>query len=73
VVPEERHEQYCLIVLGSEGRGEQVLKTDQDNALIIKDDVEWPDSQRTMDKLTHTLQQLGYPLCPGNVMFNNPE
>ncbi|CCN73537.1 putative signal-transduction protein containing cAMP-binding and CBS domains [Vibrio nigripulchritudo SFn118] len=73
VVPEERHEQCCLIVLGSEGRGEQVLKTDQDNALLIKDDVEWPDSQRTMDKLTHTLQQLGYPPCPGNVMVNNPE
>ncbi|MGL6070484.1 DUF294 nucleotidyltransferase-like domain-containing protein, partial [Craterilacuibacter sp.] len=26
----------CLIVMGSEGRGEQILKTDQDNALIIR-------------------------------------
>lgn len=25
----------CLVVMGSEGRGEQVLKTDQDNALIL--------------------------------------
>jgi CBS domain-containing protein len=26
-----------------------------------------------MNTLTHTLQQLGYPLCPGKVMVNNPE
>ena len=26
-----------------------------------------------MNDLTHTLQQLGYPLCPGNVMVNNPK
>jgi CBS domain-containing protein len=26
-----------------------------------------------MDQLTHTLQQLGYPLCPGDVMVNNPK
>ncbi|TXZ87841.1 hypothetical protein FXE50_04940, partial [Vibrio cholerae] len=24
------HDQCCLVVLGSEGRGEQILKTDQD-------------------------------------------
>ncbi len=28
----------CLIVMGSEGRGEQILKTDQDNALILSDE-----------------------------------
>ena len=26
-----------------------------------------------MAQLTHTLQQLGYPLCPGHVMVNNPK
>ncbi|MGR5542183.1 DUF294 nucleotidyltransferase-like domain-containing protein, partial [Vibrio campbellii] len=26
-----------------------------------------------MNTLTHTLQQLGYPLCTGNVMVNNPQ
>ena len=27
----------CLFVMGSEGRGEQILKTDQDNGLILRD------------------------------------
>ncbi|WP_260261245.1 DUF294 nucleotidyltransferase-like domain-containing protein [Vibrio intestinalis] len=73
IVPPALHDHCCLIVLGSEGRGEQILKTDQDNALIIKDGLEWHQCGAIMEKLTHTLQQLGYPLCPGNVMVNNPQ
>lgn len=72
-VPPALREDICLMVLGSEGRGEQILKTDQDNALIIRDGADLPQLQPTMDTLTHTLQQLGYPLCPGKVMVNNPE
>lgn len=73
VVPPALHDHCCLIVLGSEGRGEQILKTDQDNALIMKDGLEWEQCSSVMDELTRTLQQLGYPLCPGNVMVNNPQ
>ncbi|MGL6261256.1 DUF294 nucleotidyltransferase-like domain-containing protein [Vibrio sp. WXL210] len=73
VVPPALHDHCCLMVLGSEGRGEQILKTDQDNALIIRDGLEWEQCAAIMDKLTHTLQQLGYPLCTGQVMVNNPE
>ncbi len=72
VVPKSLHNHCCFIVMGSEGRGEQVLKTDQDNALIIKDNVDWPDIHTLMKKLTQTLQQLGYPLCKGNIMVSNP-
>jgi CBS domain-containing protein len=72
IVPPALHEQCCLIVLGSEGRGEQIVKTDQDNALIIKDGINWPQCAQVMESLTHTLVQLGYPLCPGKVMVNNP-
>ncbi len=68
VVPPALHDQCCLVVLGSEGRGEQILKTDQDNALIIQDGLEWHQCQPIMETLTHTLLQLGYPLCPGKVM-----
>ncbi len=71
VVPPALHDHCCLLVLGSEGRGEQILKTDQDNALIIKDGLEWHHCDAIMQNLTHTLQQLGYPLCPGKVMVNN--
>jgi len=73
VVPPALHDHCCFIVLGSEGRGEQILKTDQDNALIIKDGLEWHQCERVMETLTHTLLQLGYPLCPGKVMVNNPK
>ncbi|KII79277.1 DUF294 nucleotidyltransferase-like domain-containing protein [Vibrio renipiscarius] len=72
-IPPALHDHCCLIVLGSEGRGEQVVKTDQDNALILRDGLEWPQCNVIMNKLTHTLQRLGYPLCPGNVMVNNPD
>ncbi len=72
VVPKARHSSCCLLVLGSEGRGEQVLKTDQDNALILQDNLDWPELPQVMEQLTLTLQQLGYPLCPGHVMVNNP-
>lgn len=73
VVPPALHDHCCFLVLGSEGRGEQVLKTDQDNALIIKDGLEWHQCAPIMETLTHTLLQLGYPLCPGKVMVNNPQ
>lgn len=73
IVPPALHDHCCLIVLGSEGRGEQILKTDQDNALIIRDGLDWPQCEAVMAQLTHTLQQLGYPLCPGHVMVNNPK
>lgn len=73
VVPPQMHDQCCFMVMGSEGRGEQILKTDQDNALIIQDGIDWPDCQQVMEQLTHTLYQLGYPLCPGKVMVNNPK
>ena len=58
--------------MGSEGRGEQILKTDQDNALIIKNGLEWHQVGELMTQFTQTLLQLGYPLCKGNVMVSNP-
>ncbi|GLR64648.1 DUF294 nucleotidyltransferase-like domain-containing protein [Marinospirillum insulare] len=73
IVPAEYHDKVCLLVMGSEGRGEQVLKTDQDNALILADDLDWPDCQKVMDKFTLTLLDFGYPLCKGNIMVSNPE
>ncbi|MFA0252824.1 DUF294 nucleotidyltransferase-like domain-containing protein, partial [Vibrio sp. 10N.261.45.A4] len=72
IVPENAQQHCCLLVLGSEGRGEQVLKTDQDNALILEDGFDWPECGQTMDTFTETLLELGYPLCPGKVMVNNP-
>ncbi|QIR07112.1 DUF294 nucleotidyltransferase-like domain-containing protein [Salinivibrio costicola] len=73
IVPEPYQQQCCLVVMGSEGRGEQVLKTDQDNALILADDLTWPECQTVMEAFSHTLNLLGYPPCPGQVMVSNPK
>ena len=72
-VDEQHHAQSCLMVMGSEGRGEQILKTDQDNGLILADDAQWPDVAGDMQALTNTLITLGYPPCPGNIMVSNPQ
>jgi len=72
-VDKRYHEQSCMMVMGSEGRGEQILKTDQDNGLILADETQWPDLASHMQTLTDTLIQLGYPPCPGNIMVSNPE
>ncbi len=64
----------CLVVMGSEGRGEQVLKTDQDNALIIADDCEVSDEEiaKFTTLYTETLVDFGFPRCDGNIMVSNP-
>ncbi|MBE0489240.1 MAG: cyclic nucleotide-binding/CBS domain-containing protein [Halomonas sp.] len=72
-VDERYHRDSCLMVMGSEGRGEQILKTDQDNGLILADGLEWPECDEQMQRLTETLIELGYPPCPGNIMVSNPE
>lgn len=72
-VPETHQAQSCLIVMGSEGRGEQILKTDQDNGLILADGADWPEREPMLAQFSDTLLRLGYPPCPGQVMVNNPE
>ena len=72
VVPAEFHDRLCLLVMGSEGRREQLLKTDQDNALIVADTLDWPGLAAAMDAFSAALADVGYPPCPGQVMVNNP-
>ena len=43
IAPPELVQNSCLLVMGSEGRGEQLLKTDQDNALLLRDGYVPPD------------------------------
>lgn len=64
----------CLFVMGSEGRGEQLLKTDQDNGLLLRDGYAPPqDLPAICDAFSAVLQRFGYPECPGRIMLNNPE
>lgn len=71
IVPKELRKKACLIVMGSEGRKEQMLKTDQDNALIIQNNVNIEDYKVYMEKFTATLIDFGFPRCEGNIMVSN--
>lgn len=72
MVPAELRDGICLLVMGSEGRREQLLKTDQDNALVLADDLDWPGLPAAMDGFSAALAKIGYPPCPGRVMVDNP-
>lgn len=72
LAPLEVQENSCLLVLGSEGREEQVLKTDQDNALILRDGFSHPALEQVTEEFTQSLIAFGYPRCPGNIMVSNP-
>ena len=71
---------WCWLSLGSEGRGEQTLATDQDNALIFVAPPEAAEVLRARHELVtfarevnEALDQLGFPLCKGNIMASNPQ
>lgn len=58
---------YAWLVLGSEGRMEQALLTDQDNALVYRE--ETPETHayfaRLADRVVGGLMEAGFPDCPG--------
>lgn len=74
VAPAELVANSCLFVMGSEGRGEQLLKTDQDNGLILRDGYTAPaDLAAICQNFSQALGRFGYPECPGHVMVSNPQ
>lgn len=72
-VPEAYRSECALIVMGSEGRSEQILRTDQDNALIVADGADPDVFEPMMIQVNRELERIGFPPCPGNVMVTNPE
>ena len=70
-VPDDLQDKCALIVMGSEGREEQSVKTDQDNALIIKDGVSTNLFVEPMMQLNKYLLEIGFPVCTGDVMVSN--
>ncbi len=69
---------FAFMIMGSEGRGEQTLKTDQDNAIIFED-VDAAQSAQARpyflelgQKACAMLAQAGFALCRGDVMAQNP-
>jgi CBS domain-containing protein len=68
---------WCWLGLGSEGRMEQTLATDQDNALIFEplaaQDVAETRAAflKFADAANRILDQCGFPLCKGGIMARN--
>jgi len=69
---------FAFIALGSEGRMEQTLATDQDNAIIFGDasDIDPGIVQTWFNKLgeivCNNLNTIGYRFCKGRIMAKNP-
>lgn len=70
---------FTWLAFGSEGRGEQTLKTDQDNGILFVpapgEDAEGLRARLLpfAREVNGTLAEVGFPLCPGNIMAGNPE
>jgi len=71
--------EFAFIVLGSEGRGEQTLATDQDNAIVFED-VEEEKLEYTHQyflelgaRVNKDLNRVGYNYCKGDIMAKNPK
>ncbi|MBE9563287.1 MAG: CBS domain-containing protein, partial [Proteobacteria bacterium] len=65
---------YAFILMGSASRKEMLLNPDQDNAIILADDLKDADKQwfqTFCDRVNIHLDEIGYVLCPGNIMAKN--
>lgn len=72
IAPQSIKEAGCLMVMGSEGRGEQTVRTDQDNGLLLARQVPPSDLEKFRADFTAALERFGFPVCPGNIMVRNP-
>jgi CBS domain-containing protein len=66
--------QYAWFVMGSAGRYEQAIISDQDHGLVYEEENE--ETKRYFinlgKELAFGLHEVGYPYCDGNVMSSNP-
>ena len=70
---------FAWLSIGSQGRSEQLLHTDQDNALVFEDVPEDKLAETTAYFLklaalvTKGLNTIGYEYCPADMMASNPQ
>ena len=69
---------FAWLALGSQGRKEQLLFTDQDNAIVFDNvpEEEYEATQAYFIKLaritTRAMHKVGYAYCPADMMASNP-
>ncbi|MEM8937729.1 MAG: DUF294 nucleotidyltransferase-like domain-containing protein [Bacteroidota bacterium] len=78
-MPSEPPVKFAWLAMGSQGRSEQLLHTDQDNALLFED-VADSKFDKTRDYflqlakiITTGLNVIGYEYCPADMMGSNPK
>ncbi|TRX37581.1 DUF294 nucleotidyltransferase-like domain-containing protein [Flavobacterium restrictum] len=70
---------FAWLALGSQGRSEQLLHTDQDNALVyenVSEELETKTKKYFLELATHVnkgLFDIGYEYCPAEMMASNPK
>ncbi|MFV7234267.1 DUF294 nucleotidyltransferase-like domain-containing protein [Flavobacterium sp. ZB4R12] len=70
---------FAWLALGSQGRSEQLLHTDQDNALVYEDvpeELKIETKNYFLELATHVnkgLFVIGYDYCPAEMMASNPK
>ncbi len=70
---------YTFINMGSSGREEQFMRTDQDNGIIFEDVYKLDEKEVESyfltlgNKVVEGLEKCGFKKCPGEVMANNPK
>jgi CBS domain-containing protein len=69
--------EVCWLGLGSEGREEQTIATDQDNAIVFAMPGAHGDARDRIlpfaRAVNEALDRCGYPLCKGGIMAMNPQ
>lgn len=77
--PEMDEVRFCFLSMGSEGREEQLLRTDLDNAILYQDvpvRLQAKASeyfQKLGQSVVEILLACGFDPCPGKIMASNPE
>jgi CBS domain-containing protein len=77
--PEVEGIDFAWLAFGSQGRHEQTLNTDQDNGILFtvppEEDAE--EIRRRLlpfaDRVNRALDEIGFTLCPAEIMARNPE
>lgn len=68
---------YAFVVIGSQGRREMGLASDQDNGIVLDnsyDEAQHGDYFRQLSEFVcDNLAECGYRLCPGDMMAKNPQ
>jgi CBS domain-containing protein len=71
---------FAFMIMGSEGRREQTLKTDQDNAIIFEDISDKSTLEQAQEfflkfgeKVCGWLDKSGFEYCKGGIMAKNPK